>query len=190
MKPRPLLEAACRVAVLSALAACGGSGGSSPGAGSPSPTTFDVTTGTGGGSVLPCDRGRSLVQFQPGQLLLSCDQSVTSGADTRSTTLGILQLASYHGSDTYSFTGSADPSAGSVQFTQGGVQFGTQAPGPGFAGTTCKVTVTGPATLAAGSQVSGSFHCDSIYGLSISGDPSTYVPPTVTSADGSFAGSM
>ena len=52
------------------------------------------------------------------------------------------------------------------------------------------VTITGPTTLSAGSQVSGSFHCDSIYGLPLESDPSSYVPATVTSADGSFSGSM
>jgi hypothetical protein len=184
------LEAVCRVAVLSALAACGGSGGSATGAGSSSPTTFDVMTGTGGSSSLPCDSGTSFTQFQPGQLLFSCLQQVTSGTDTVSTTLAILELSGYHGSDTYTFTGSTDPSTGSVQFTQRGVQFLTQAPGPGLAGTTCTVTITGPTTLSAGSQVSGSFHCDSIYGLPLESDPTSYVPATVTSADGSFSGSM
>jgi hypothetical protein len=190
MKPGPSLEAACRAAVLSALAACGGSSGPSTAAGSSSPTTFEVTTGTGGSSNLPCDRGASLAEFQPGQLLFSCQQSVTTGTDTTSTTLAILELAGYHGSDTYSFTGSTDPSTGSVQFRQGEMQFLTRAPDPGFAGTKCKVTVTGPAALSAGAQVSGSFHCDSIDGLPVTGDASTYVPDTITSADGSFAGSM
>ena len=191
MSIRFSIAARLTLALGALVSACGGSGDSSGASsgGARSTVTFSVTTASNGATDFPCSDGSGVTQFRAGELGLFCDEPVPESSGVSIRTDAVINLTEYHGSDTYVFQGSNDGNANTVQFTQGDVRFSSMPSYPGFVGTTCSVTVTGPATPSRGDHVSGSFHCDSIQGYALGGGDQ-YVPPVVTSADGRFEATM
>ncbi len=187
----------CTGWVLAALlAGCGGSGGggtgSSSSGGGQTPLQFNVAVGGGASTALSCDSGSGVVtQGVPSGFMISCQQKDASGADV---TNAVLALSGYHGTGTYSFTGSTASGASSVQFTLGNYGYDTSVSAtPGDPTPTCTVQITsGSATPAVGDPVSGTFHCDDIVGDAQGDDTGSgsYSPPVFTTADGEFDGAV
>ena len=115
-----------------------------------------------------------------GNLDVSCN---TSTGPNASTTIGVVIVPAFHGSDTYTFSGSTDPTGGSVQFELGGYLYDTSTSGQPAA--TCTIDVTGPAAPQKGDAVAGTFHCDGVTGI-----PDHGGTQVTTSVDGKFDGAM
>jgi hypothetical protein len=176
------------VPVVCLLAACGSN---SPSSGEPTggyPFSFSVSTADFGSMNYACSSDSSSVTTLNG-FLASCDMDETVSGSSEQMTETVIQIAGYHGSDTYAFQGSDGMTASFVQFDLANHIFRSSPASPGIPGTTCSVVLTGPPKLSAGDQVSGTFHCDNIVGFVISGDAG-YYPPSTTSADGQFAGTV
>ncbi|HEY5243096.1 MAG TPA: hypothetical protein VIJ22_16565 [Polyangiaceae bacterium] len=169
-----------------ALLFLGCSGGGSSGGSASAPFSFSVSTTDFGGIAYTCDPGSSGVTTLNG-FLANCDESPNGG--TTQITDAVVQLAGYHGSDTYAFQGSDDTTASFVQFTMANHDFHSGPASPGIPATSCSVVVTGPATLAKGDTVTATFHCDEIPAFVVIGDGG-YHPPMSTTADGQFAGTV
>jgi hypothetical protein len=174
------------------LAGCGGTGNggggtTSSGGATQSPLHFTVRTGTGDSTAYPCSSGSGVAtKGTPTGLMIACGETNASGATVSDAIIG---LAGYHGAGTYTFTGSTDTGASFVQLTLDNYDFVTSVGAtPGEPQPSCSVQITSaPATLSIGDEVSGSFHCDNIVGLVITGDGS-YNAPVFTTADGEFDG--
>ncbi len=109
-----------------------------------------------------------------------CDVPGTSDPEA-TMTVAALDVAEYHGTGTYSFVGSG---ASSFDMTVGNTLLDAAGANGTVPATSCTVTLSGPATLGAGSEVQGHFHCDNVAGLPVVGSGgSTYV-----AVDGDFDG--
>ena len=158
---------------------------SSPQQISPPAFHFAVTTTTQGSATLTCDNAPSGIALMGGSLQAFCDHDEvgTNGA----TTIGQVDIAGFHGADTYTFEGSNDPLAGSVSFDLNGYSFSSVPASPGITATSCSVTITSPDAPQRGDAISGTFHCDDLLGFLIVGDGGYHAQPT-TSVDGTFDG--
>src|SRR5262249_20274658 len=143
--------------------------------------TFDVTTTGYGGSNYACPAGSGIVLMP--SFMADCVTNDPSGLAQP-----MLQIASYHGTDTYTFTGSSAGGASPLPFGPAHYDFITRDVTPGEQPPTCTAKLVGPPTLSQGDHVTGTFHCDAVRGLVVHGDPSTYYPPVTTSVDGHFDG--
>jgi hypothetical protein len=164
----------------------GCSGGGSSGSSASAPFSFSVSTADFGAIAYPCDPGSSGVTTFNG-FVANCDESPNGG--TTQITDAVVQIAGYHGSDTYAFQGSDDITASFVQFTIANYELHSGPASPGIPATSCSIVVTGPATLAKGDTVTATFHCDEIAAFVLIGDGG-YHPPMSTTADGQFAGTV
>jgi hypothetical protein len=110
---------------------------------------------------------------------LFCNDSSNNVQQTRAA----IQIQNFHGTDTYTLTSFDD---GTVQFVDtADVEFGVVGASPGVPGTTCTIQAQGPASPKKGDVVSGTLHCDNLYGAHINGDGG-YYPPVRETVDGSF----
>ena len=160
-------------------AAC--SSGSSPSPGSS--LTFSVSTPLGSASFRCADGGSVRASTEEG-LKVACNFTSVGPDGGASVRQAWLELTTYEGSGTYAFQGSSDSNNSAVSFTLGDDSFGTQEATPVSPASSCNVTVTGPASRKVGSQVTGTFHCDSVFvnGV-VDGGPGGFV-----SVDGQFGG--
>jgi hypothetical protein len=146
---------------------------------------FSVTTSSQGGETFPCDSAASgITTVVNGSLSVFCDRSLgPSSAET----VAEVTLQNFHGPDTYTFQGSNDAFASSVQFTMNGWMWSSVPASAGISATSCSVTVTSPASPQRGDAVSGTLHCDAMLGLAVGGDGG-YQGQRTTSVDGTFSG--
>jgi len=163
--------------VIFALIGCSGGGSSTPAA-----FHYSVNTTSYGSSQLACDAAASSVFSLNGQLIASCNQ--TTGTNS-SKTLGVVGVANFNGSNTYTFTGSATADNGTVQFDLAGYNFDSSVTvSAGQTAPTCSVTITAPsASPNKNDPISGTFHCDNLVGIPYAGGTQV-----TTSVDGSFDG--
>lgn len=146
---------------------------------------FSVTTSTEGGEVFPCDSAASgITTAMNGALSVFCNKSL---GPSSSETVAEITIASFHGPDTYTFQGSNDTFASSVQFTMNSWMWNSVPASAGISATSCSVTVSSPASPQRGDAVSGTFHCDAMLGGAVGGDGG-YQGQKTTSVDGTFSG--
>jgi hypothetical protein len=110
---------------------------------------------------------------------LFCNAEVNGAQLTRAT----IDIQNFHGTDTYTITKFED---GTVQFIDAAyVEFGVGEPSAGEPVTTCTIQAQGPASPQKGDVVSGTLHCDNLYGAHLYGDGG-YQPGVWETVDGSF----
>jgi hypothetical protein len=151
--------------------------------------SFSVNAGSIGNASCP-GQTQALVVTEAGTLSIAC----TSGSSADAENPHALNLPSYHGTDTYSFTTTdADGGTGGggdqpfFYATVGGVHVGNTPASGASPATTCTITLTGSASLSKGSEVKGHVHCDDM-ATSPPEDPSgPYVSPVYgVSVDADF----
>jgi hypothetical protein len=171
---------------VTALAGCSGvpAGGNGGGGGTSSglPLAFSISTGNYGAVAYTCSPGSGVSPI--GGFTVACSLADDGGALSGP----IVQIAGYHGTDTYAFQGSNDEAASFVQFGLAGYDFGSAPAWAGLPATTCSVQLTGNATLSRGDHVTGTFHCDGIQGIPVHVTQATPEATVTASVDGRFDG--
>jgi hypothetical protein len=170
--------------LVAALAAC--SSGSNGGGGGGIPQfQFTVTTSAGTASYSACN---GALGSSPSELFFECYFTVAGADGGASEGWVLLALFNYHGTGTYSFSGSAPETVGVSQLwisASGDYQTVPENwASAGSPASTCTVNVSGPMSdpsiSTVGDHVSTTFHCDNLWGGSAGS----------SSADGSFEGDV
>ena len=158
------------------------------GCGSPDkPATLLLTYSTPfNGATYQCTNGGIGVdRYSPARafgLIILCGEETVDESDggTRSSSAQ-LEVAYYHGLDTYAFqcdggygaTTCPNSNGNAAWFPLDDYDLVAWPASPGFLPASCKVTVSGPSTLVTGDHVSGSFDCDPIQAVFVRASTAT-----------------